>query len=260
MDLGITGKRAIVSGASEGIGRAAVLTLAAEGADVAFCARRMDMLEELADEVRERYGRTAVPIQADLSTLEGCEAFVAAAAEGLGGIDIVVNNAGTSMFGRLEDVPDERWLDDINLKLLGYVRVSRAALPHMGTGGRIVHVGGNAGRQPLPYHLPGGAANAALLNFTRSLAEHVAPRGIHVIVCAPGPVKTQRFVKQIQANADSWGISWDEAEKRFTDELPLKYVPTAEEVADVITFLTSPRAAYMTGTCVTVDGGITKGI
>ena len=260
MDLGITGRRAIVSGASEGIGRATVLQLAEEGADVAFCARRLDMLEELAAEVRDRFGRTAVPIQADLSTLEGCEAFVAAAAAGLGGIDIVVNNAGTSMFGRLEDVPDERWLDDITLKLLGYVRVSRAALTHMGEGGRIVHVGGNAGRQPLPYHLPGGSANAALLNFTRSLAEHVAPRGIHVIICAPGPVKTQRFVKQIQANADGWGISWEEAEKRFTDELPLKYVPTAEEVAGVIAFLASPRAAYMTGTCVTVDGGITKGI
>lgn len=260
MDLGISGKRAIVSGASEGIGRATVLALAEEGADVAFCARRLDLLEELAAEVRDRFGRTAVPIQADLSTLDGCEAFVAAAVEGLGGIDIVVNNAGTSMFGRLEDVPDERWLDDITLKLLGYVRVSRAALEHMGAGGRIVHVGGNAGRQPLPYHLPGGSANAALLNFTRSLGEHVAPRGIHVIICAPGPVKTQRFVKQIQANADTWGVSWEEAERRFTEELPLKYVPSAEEVAGVIAFLASPRAAYMTGTCVTVDGGITKGI
>lgn len=260
MDLGLNGKRAIVSGASEGIGRAAVLTLAAEGADVAFCARRLEPLEELAAEVRERFGRTAVPIQADLSSLAGCEGFVAAAVKGLGGVDIVVNNAGTSMFGRLEDVPDERWLDDIQLKLLGYVRVSRAALEHMGTGGRIIHVGGNAGRQPLPYHLPGGAANAALLNFTRSLAEHVAPRGIHVIICAPGPVRTQRFVKQIAANAAAWGVTQEEAEARFVDELPLKYVPSAEEVADILTFLASPRAAYMTGTCVTVDGGITKGI
>jgi NAD(P)-dependent dehydrogenase (short-subunit alcohol dehydrogenase family) len=164
------------------------------------------------------------------------------------------------MFGLLEDVPDERWLDDLTLKLLGYVRVTRASLPHMAAGGRVVMVGGNAGRQPLPYHLPGGAANAGVLNFTRALAEQVAERGIQVVAIAPGPVVTARYQKQIQKNADIWGVDWTEAERRFVADLPLKRVPTAEQVAGVIAFLASPLADHVTGTTLTMDGGITRGI
>ena len=184
------------------------------------------------------------------------------AAAQLGGVDIVINNAGASIFAELFDIPDERWLKDIELKLLSYVRTSRAAIPHLreAGGGRIINVGGNAGRQPLPYHLPGGASNAGVLNFTRAMGEYLAKDRIAVIACAPGPVKTARFEKQLAANAKNWGISVEEAEARFVADLPLGYVPTAEEVAGVIVFLASPRAAYITGTTLTVDGGITKGI
>jgi 3-oxoacyl-[acyl-carrier protein] reductase len=260
MDLELKGRRALVTGASEGIGHASALALAAEGCDVAFCSRRAPLLEELAEEVRARHGVAAHPIVADCSTLEGCESFVEEAANRLGGIDVVVNNAGSSMFGLLDDVPDERWLDDITLKLLGYVRVSRAALRHMSSGGRIVMIGGNAGRQPLPYHLPGGAANAGVLNFTRALADQIAGRNIQVVNLAPGPVATARYVKQIQKNADIWDVDWGEAEQRFVAEMPLKRVPTAEQVAGVVAFLASPRADHLTGTTVTMDGGITRGI
>jgi 3-oxoacyl-[acyl-carrier protein] reductase len=115
-----------------------------------------------------------------------------------------------------------------------------------------------AGRQPLPYHLPGGASNAAILNFTVALAQHVARDRIHVLACSPGPVLTARFRKQIAANARASGLSEAEEEARFIAGLPLGYLPTAEEVAGVIVFLASARAAYMTGTTVTVDGGITR--
>jgi NAD(P)-dependent dehydrogenase (short-subunit alcohol dehydrogenase family) len=262
MDLMLSDKRALVTGASEGIGRAVVEMLAAEGCDVAFCSRRQEALDELAVEVAEKSGRRLLPIASDVSDREQVEDFVARAAAGLGGVDILVNNAGASIFGPLEEVPDERWAADIELKLLSYVRGTRAALPHLRAagGGRVVHIGGNAGRQPLTYHLPGGACNAAILNLTVALAQDVAKDNIHVLNCAPGPVKTARFVKQVAANARKWGVSEAEAEERFTSELPLGYVPTAEEVAGVIVFLASPRAAYMTGTTVTVDGGITRGI
>ena len=261
MDLRLTDKRALVTGASEGIGRAVVESLAREGCDVAFCSRRQAALDEVADTVGARTGRRLFPVRADMSKLADVDGFVTTAAERLGGIDIVVNNAGASIFAEFEDIPDERWLSDIELKLMGYVRTIRAALPHLRRqGGRIVNIGGNAGRQPLPYHLPGGSANAAILNLTVSLGQHLAPDGIHVLTCAIGPVRTARFVKQISANAKRWGVSDEEAERRFVDELPLGYVPSVEEVADVVTFLASPRAAYMTGTTVTVDGGITRGI
>jgi 3-oxoacyl-[acyl-carrier protein] reductase len=262
MDLSLEKQRALVTGASEGIGRAVVESLAREGCDVAFCSRRQEVLDSIAQETSQATGRRLLPIAADVSKLDDVERFVNLSAEELGGIDILVNNAGASIFAPIEDVPDERWLADIELKLISYVRTSRAVLPHMrdARGGRIVNVGGNAGRQPLAYHLPGGASNAGVLNFTVALAQHVASDGIHVLNCAPGPVRTARFEKQIAANAREWGVSEAEAEARFTGELPLGYVPTAAEIADVIVFLASPRAAYMTGTTITVDGGITRGI
>ena len=240
MDLELTGKRALVTGASEGIGRAVVEALAAEGCDVAFCARRQGPLDELARSVAERTGRRTVPVSADMSKREDIERFVATAADQLGGVDILVNNAGASIFAEFEDIPDDRWLADIELKLVGYVRTIRAALPHLRRQrGRIVNIGGNAGRQPLPYHLPGGSANAAILNLTVALGQHLAGDGVRILTCAMGPVRTARFVKQIHANAVRWGIGDEEAEKRFTDELPLGYVPTPEELADVIVFLAS---------------------
>jgi NAD(P)-dependent dehydrogenase (short-subunit alcohol dehydrogenase family) len=262
MDLGLTGKRAIVTGGSEGIGRAVVEVLAEEGCDVAFCARRQDVLDEVAHEVAQSTGRRLVPLQADVGSREAIDAFVTRAAEALGGIDIVINNVGASIFAQLFDIPDERWLQDIELKLMSYVRTARAAIPYLrkAGGGRIVNVGGNGGRQPMSYHLPGGASNAAILNLTVSLASYLAKDRIHVLTCAPGPVRTARFVKQIAANAALWGITVEEAEARFTADCPLGYVPSPHDVAGVVTFLASPRAAYMTGTTVTVDGGITKGI
>ena len=261
MDLGLQGRCALVTGASEGIGYATVLALAEEGCDVAFCARRSDELERLAREVTSRWGRKAVPVRADMSRADDISEFVSRSANELGSIDIVVNNAGGSIFGSFLEVPDERWLADIELKLLGYVRVARAAIPYMRErGGRIINVAGNAGKQPLPYHLPGGAANAGVLNFTVALAQQVAEHAILVLAVAPGPVRTARFERQLNELASDWEVSLDEAEQRFLEGLPLGYVPTADEIAGIITFLASPRAAYMTGTTVTVDGGITRGI
>lgn len=263
MDLKLSGKRALVTGASEGIGRAVVELLAEEGCDVAFCARRQAVLDEVAATVAERTKRRLVGMAVDVSDTNALADFVTSAADQLGGIDIVVNNVGASIFAPFDEVPDERWMADIELKLMSYVRTTRAALPHLrksGAGARVIMVGGNAGRQPLPYHLPGGAANAALLNLTVSLANWLAPEGIHVIACAPGPVKTARYQKQLAANAKLWGVDVEEAERRFVSDLPLGWVPSAEEVAQSIVFLASPRAAYVTGTCLTVDGGITRGI
>jgi 3-oxoacyl-[acyl-carrier protein] reductase len=262
MDLQLENKRAIVTGASEGIGRAIVEVLAAEGCDVAFCARRQELLDEVAHTVEAATGRRLVPLRADLTQRQAIDKFVEQAARDLGGIDIVVNNAGASIFAELFDIPDERWLQDIELKFMSYVRTSRAAIPHIRAagGGRIVNVAGNGGRQPIAYHLPGGASNAAILNFTVSLASYLAQDQIHVLTCAPGPVRTARLVKQIAANAKLWEVSFEEAERRFTSDCPLGYIPSAEDIAGVIAFLASSRAAYMTGTTVTVDGGITRGI
>lgn len=262
MDLQIAGKRALVTGASEGIGLATAELLAQEGCHVALSARRADVLASECDRLSSRYGVTAVPAPADLSSLAGCEQAMAAAVAGLGGLDILVNNAGASVFATFEDIPDERWVGDLELKLVGYARLTRLALPAFreAGGGRVVNVAGNAGKQPLPYHMPGGAANAGVLNLTKSVSLQVGREGIYVNAVCPGPVRTARYDKMLERLARDWGVTTAEAETRYLEELPLPFVPTSEEVAATIVFLASPRAAYVNGTSIIVDGGITRGI
>lgn len=262
MDLKLTDKRAVVTGASEGIGLAVAELLAEEGASVALVARRRDLLETRCAKISDDHSVNCFGITADLSSLEGCEQAMSQSLDGLGGLDILVNNVGSSMFAGFEDLPDERWMPDIELKLMSYVRMTRLALPAFrdAGGGRIVNVAGNSGKQPLPYHMSGAAANAAVLNFTTSLALQVAEAGIHVIAVSPGPVATRRFDKQVKRVSEDEGISEQEARLRFDEILPIGRVPTPEEVAATIVYLASPRAAAITGTSLTIDGGITRGI
>ncbi len=262
MDLKLQGKRAVVTGASDGIGLAVAELLAEEGATVALVARRREMLEARCAEISNKHSVSCFAVVADLSSLEGCEAAMAESLERMGGLEILVNNVGSSMFAGFEELPDERWIPDIELKLMSYVRMSRLALPAFrdAGGGRIVNVAGNSGKQPLPYHMSGAAANAAVLNLTTSLALQVARDGVHVIAVSPGPVVTARFNKQIKKVSEDEEISEQEARRRFDEEMPIGRVPTAEEVAATIVYLASPRAAAITGTSLTIDGGITRGI
>ena len=154
MDLGIKGKTALVTGASEGIGMAIARALAAEGVRVATCARTEPTLRETAEKIAQATGTEVVPIPADLRSLAGCEGFVAQAAARLGGIDILVNNAGASAFGAFVDLPDEAFVDAINGKLLGYIRCARAVIPHMrrrGGGGHRQHHGGHRASRALAH-------------------------------------------------------------------------------------------------------------
>lgn len=262
MDLQIAGKRALVTGASEGIGLATAELLAQESCHVALCARREEVLVRESERIASAHGVTAVPVAADLSSLAGCRAAMTATVAGLGGLDILINNAGASVFATFEDIPDERWVSDVELKLVGYARMTRLALEpfRAAGGGRVVNVAGNAGKQPLTYHMPGGAANAGVLNLTKSVSLQTGREHIYVNAVCPGPVRTARYDKMIARLAHDWGVSPQDAEARYLDELPLPYVPTAAEVAATIVFLASRRAAYVNGASVTVDGGITRGI
>ncbi|MGH3756352.1 SDR family NAD(P)-dependent oxidoreductase [Actinophytocola sp.] len=262
MDLQLAGKRAVVTGASEGIGLATARVLAGEGAHVALVSRRADVLEREAKTIAAEYGVRAIAAPADLGDLAGCRHAMDTALAGLGGLDILVNNAGASVFATFEDIPDERWVADLELKLVGYARMTRLALAPLreAGGGRVVNVAGNAGKQPLTYHMPGGAANVGVLNLTKSVSMQVGPEGIFVNAVCPGPVRTTRYDKMIDRLAVDWGLTHEQAEARYVADLPLPYVPEPEEVAATIVFLASPRSAYVNGTAVTVDGGITRGI
>lgn len=262
MDLGLGGKIALITGGSEGIGAATARLLAAEGARIAVGARSVEGLQRIQREIREETGAEILTVSADIGLPEGGSRMVQETVSHFGGLDILVNSAGASMFGTFDAVPDERWVSDINVKLVGTVRTCRAAIPHLRRrgGGRIIVVAGNSGKQPYMWHYPGGASNAALLNFTHALAQEMCKCGVLVTAVCPGPVETQRLRKQIQAMADLWKTPLEEAEKKFYAGLPLGRAATAEEVANVIVFLASPKASYVSGASLNVDGCITQGI
>src|SRR6185503_18528930 len=207
MDLGLTDKVALVTGASKGIGKAVALTLAAEGARVAVVARDAGALDKVVAECRDRSRKDAVAVAADLSGLEATERVVREVKERCGRIDILVNNAGAIRGGEFLKIPDAQWMGDWNLKLLGYIRMARAVLPIMQAqgGGRICNVVGAAGRNPAPNYLTGGAANAALINFTKGLADLGAPAQILVTAVSPAATATERWDSLIAAQAASSG-------------------------------------------------------
>jgi len=262
MDLGLTDKVALVTGASKGIGKAVALTLAAEGARVAVVARDAGALDKVVAECRDRSRKDAVAVAADLSGLEATERVVREVKERCGRIDILVNNAGAIRGGEFLKIPDAQWMGDWNLKLLGYIRMARAVLPIMQEqgGGRICNVVGAAGRNPAPNYLTGGAANAALINFTKGLADLGAPSKILVTAVSPAATKTERWDALIAAQAASSGRSAAELQKEAEANYKLGRIATSEDIADMVTFLVSARASFVTGICVTVDGGSTRGV
>jgi 3-oxoacyl-[acyl-carrier protein] reductase len=262
MDLELTGKTALVTGASKGIGKAIARGLAYEGARVAICARDATTLGMTAKEIGAGARGDVVTIPADLSRADEVQRVAEDAAGRLGRIDILVNNAGASRGGDFLKIPDEQWMGDWSLKLLGYIRMARAVFPQMQAqgGGRICNVVGAAGRNPTPTYLPGGAANAALINFTKGLADLGAPSRILVTAVSPAATRTERWDNLMAQQAAAVGKTVEafraEAEKGY----PLGRIATSEDIADVVCFLVSARASFITGICITVDGGATRGV
>jgi 3-oxoacyl-[acyl-carrier protein] reductase len=255
MDLGIKGKTALVTGASEGIGMAIARALAGEGVRVATCARTEATLRETAEKIARATGTEVVPIPADLRSLAGCEGFVAQAAARLGGIDILVNNAGASAFGAFVDLPDEAFVDAINGKLLGYIRCARAVIPHMRRRGSgvIVNITG-ATQQAVPLHTPGSACNAAIRMFSKELSMELGPLNIRVNSLAPGRIQTARADRLLEATAAAQGTSSSVMLAQLVETIPSGRVGTIDDIADAVCFLVSERASYVNGAALVVDG------
>jgi len=255
MDLGLKGKAALVTGASEGIGMAVARKLAEEGVRVAICARTESKLKETAAEIAKATGMDVVPIPADMRSLAGCQRFVAQAAERLGGVDILVNNAGASAFGPFVDLPDEAFVDAINGKLLGYVRCAKAVIPHMQRrgGGAIVNITGTT-QQAVPLHTPGSACNAAIRMFSKELSMELGPLGIRVNSVAPGRIQTARAHHLLEVTAAAQGRSLDAVLRQLVTAIPSGRMGTIDDIADAVCFLVSARATYVNGAALVVDG------
>jgi 3-oxoacyl-[acyl-carrier protein] reductase len=255
MELGLEGKAALVTGASEGIGKAIARKLADEGVRVAICARTEATLKATAAEIAEATGMDIAPIPADLRSLAGCQRVVEQAAERLGGVDILVNNAGASAFGAFVDLPDDAFVDAINGKLLGYIRCTKAVIPHMQRrgGGTIVNITGTT-QQAVPLHTPGSACNAAIRMFSKELSMELGPLNIRVNSVAPGRIQTARADRLLQATASAQRTSPDVLLGQLVKTIPSGRIGTGDDIADAVCFLVSDRASYINGAALVIDG------
>jgi NAD(P)-dependent dehydrogenase (short-subunit alcohol dehydrogenase family) len=261
MDLGLAQKVVLVVGGSRGIGLATAKMFAAEGAQVAIAAREQEVLAEAAAEIAKQRNSEPLALACDGADSESVARTMQAVATRLGGIDILVNTIGNAAGGNFLELTEEEWEGSLAIKLLGQIRCCRAVIPLMRArgGGAIVNVIGHRGKQPDGRALPASVANAGLMNFTVGLAQEEARHGIRVVGVSPAPVGgTRRLQNVFETEARLLGVSVEEAGRRWISQVALGRAASVEEIASVIVFLASPRASFVTGTTVAVDGGATK--
>jgi len=252
MDLELKDKVAIVTGGTQGIGRATALRLAQEGARVVVAARGKEGLDAVAAEVRKA-GGTAAAVQADVSKAAACERVVAEALAAFGRIDILVNNAGTSLTGEFESVTDALWQQDLDLKLFAAIRLVRLVIPHMRKqgGGRIVNITTIGAKQPRARSMPTTVSRAAGLALTKALSKEYAKDNILVNTVSLGLVRAG----QHERKAEKAGKAVEDLYAEMGKDIPLGRVGRAEEAANVIAFLASGASSYVTGASINLDGG-----
>ena len=256
MDLGLAGRHALITGASQGIGAETARVFAEEGCHLHLTARSAERLQALAAELTAAHGVEVTVHPCDLEA-PGEAAKLAAAA---GAVDILVNNAGVIPGGSLLDVDEASWRAGWELKVFGYINLTREVLRGMVARGRgvIVNDIGNAGERLDAAYICGTTGNAALMAFTKAIGGHsLADHGVRVVGVNPGPVATDRMPKLLKKRATDWfgdESRWEELLARY----PLGRMATAREIADAIVFLASDRSGYTSGTILTIDGGITS--
>jgi NAD(P)-dependent dehydrogenase (short-subunit alcohol dehydrogenase family) len=257
MDLQLTGKRAIVTGGSRGIGLAVADGLAAEGVDVALVARGRQELERAAERIR-RHGSTVLACPTDTRDDRAVRTMVDTVVTALGSVDILVNAAAEPAGGPvppLSELCDDDLRVEMETKVLGYLRCARAVAPHMSAAGwgRIINISGLAAR--LTGSLVGSVRNVAVAAMTKNLADELGPAGITVTAVHPGMTVTERTDRMVAERADRDGTSAGDAARAMAAGTSIGRLVTSAEVADVVTFLASPRSAGITGDAVAVGGG-----
>ncbi len=261
VDLGLEGRVAIVTGGSQGIGREIALLLASEGAHIVIAARRDEVLERTAVEIRECGGRV-VAVAADVATSDGPAAIADAALAAFGRVDIVVNNAGKGHNKTIETLTDDDWYASIDLNLMSAVRMCRAVVPQMRDRGwgRVVNISTRVALEPDPYFAAYGAAKAGLVNFSKNLANAYSRDGVLTNCIVPGLIHSEAIDQAAQRSATETGLSVDEVMARTLEKRPIPAGRLGEpsDVAGLVALLCSDHGSWITGACFTVDGGIVR--
>ena len=254
----LSGKIAVVTGASRGIGRAIAIRLAMEGAHIVLSARDQRALEQAVRQITESGGQAAC-LALDLRIPDAPARVAEFSRQTFGQIDIVVNNAGATKRGEFEELTEEDWADGYALKFFGAVRLTRAAWPHLkATAGSLINIGGTGGRTPEAQFTIGGSVNAALISFTKAMAAAGIRDGVQVNVINPGTIRTDRYQKRLAAFAGERGLDTGTAEREFVREHHVMRIGEPEDIAALVAFVASPEGRFLHGAMVDMDGGATK--
>lgn len=265
VDLGLKGKVAAVAAASKGLARAVATEFAREGARVAICSREKGVIERVAQEIGAETRGEVFGTPADVATTDGCAAFIAAAVKRYGRLDALVVNAGGPPPGRFDELDDAAWQRAVDLTLFSAVRLTREALPHLRAagGGSIVFMTSTSVRQPTQYLnlILSNAIRSAVHGMAKTLSADLAKEGIRVNAVQPGRISTERTLQLDQDVAKRTGRSVEEVQRYWTESwIPLGRYGKPEEFAAAVVFLASPRASYITGVSLQVDGGMVKSL
>jgi len=259
MEQRLNGKTAIVTGASRGIGRAIAGRLAAEGASVVLCARDANLLQQGVQEIEKASGYPAASFPADLREPAAPAHLVDFALKTYGQLDIVVNNAGATKRAEFFDLTDEDWADGFALKFFGAMRLTRAAWPYLKAGaGSLLNISGVGGRMPGAQFTIGGSVNAALLSFTKAMAEVGIRDGVQVNCVNPGAIRTDRFGRMLANLAAQQGVDLATAERKLVENNRTIRIGEPEEIAALVAFIVSPEGRFLQGSLIDMDGGATK--
>jgi len=262
MDLGLKGRVAIVTGSSRGIGKAIALGLAQEGAEVSICARNGEQLEETAEEIASSAKVEVLALQTDLTRREDIKKLMNETIRKFGRVDILVNNTGGPAPSIFLETSEEDWRRGVDLLLMSVIHTCQEVIPHMRKRrwGRIINMTSFAAKQPADRLILSNAIRAGILGLSKTLANELAGDGILVNAVCPGWTLTKRVEELARAQAKVSGKSHEDVIRGWENGIPLKRLAQPEEIANLVVFLASERASYITGAVIQVDGGFIKGL